>query len=339
MPESDPNPDRPLTVAPGDSSRKISAAVAASIVVPGIVADAGEAAAKRFLEFFAATIRNRNTRTAYLHAVSRFFAWCAHHQLGQLADIEPLHVAAYIEAMQSGFEKPSVKQHLAAIRMLFDWLVTGQVVATNPAHAVRGPKHVVKTGKTTVLDADQARTLLDSIDTSTVVGLRDRALISVMTFAFARIGAVVGMRVEDYYPKGKRWWVRLHKKGGKRHEMPAHHNLEAYLDAYIDAAGIRETGKAPLFRSAAGRTGTLTEKPMNRVDAWRMIQRRAADLGTLVKMGCHTFRATGITAYLQAGGTLEKAQAMAAHESPRTTKLYDRTGDEITLDEVERITI
>ena len=219
-------------------------------------------------------------RVGYLHAVSRFFAWCEHHQIGQLADIEPLHVAAYIEALGKDFEKPTVKQHLAAIRMLFDWLVTGQVVATNPPHAVRGPKHVVKTGKTTVLDAEQARKLLDSIDTAIVVGLRDRALISVMTFAFARIGAVVAMRVEDYYPKGKRWWVRLHEKGGKRHEMPAHHTLEAYLDSYIEAAGIREGGKAPLFRSAAGRAGTLTGKPMNRVDAWRMIQRRAADLGS-----------------------------------------------------------
>jgi integrase len=172
-----------------------------------------------------------------------------------------------------------------------------------------------------------------------VVGLRDRALISVMTFAFARVGAVVAMRVEDYYPNGKRWWVRLHEKGGKRHEMPAHHNLEAYLDAYIEAAGIRDGGKTPLFRSAVGRTGTLAEKPMNRIDAWRMIQRRAADLGMRIRIGCHTFRATGITAYLEAGGTLENAQAMAAHESPRTTKLYDRTGDEITLDEVERISI
>jgi site-specific recombinase XerD len=284
-------------------------------------------------------IRNKNTRMAYYRAVCRFFAWCDQHQLGRIEDIEPLHVAAYIEAMQGGFEKPSVKQHLAAIRMLFDWLVTGQVVATNPAHAVRGPAHVVKTGKTTVLTAEQARELLDSIDTSTLVGLRDRALISVMTYAFARIGAVVAMRVEDYYPQGKRWWVRLHEKGGKRHEMPAHHNLEAYLDAYIEAAGIREERKSPLFRSASGRTGALTTAPMNRVDAWRMIQRRAAGLGMNIRIGCHTFRATGITAYLEAGGTLENAQAMAAHESPRTTKLYDRTGDEITLDEVERISI
>src|SRR6202035_3270933 len=247
-----------------------------------------------------------------------------------------MHVAAYIRGLAKDFEKPTVKQHLATIRMLFDWLVTGQIVATNPAHAVRGPEHVVKT---TVLTGEQARELLDSINVSTLVGLRDRALIAMMTFAFARIGAVVAMRVEDYFPKGKRWWVRLHEKGGKRHEMPAHHNLEAYLDAYIEAAGLRDAGKAPLFRSAAGRTGTLTEKPMNRVDAWRMIQRRAADLGTGVKIGCHTFRATGITAYLEAGGTLENAQAMAAHEIPRTTKLYDRTGDEITLDEVERIAI
>src|SRR5271166_2487637 len=320
-------------------SRTLAVAARDGILAPRVIAAAGDKAARRFLEFFAATIRNKNTRMAYCRACVRFFAWCDHHKVGEIADIEPVHVAAYVEALGKDFEKPTVKQHLAAIRMLFDWLVTGQVVATNPAHSVRGPKHVVKTGKTTVLTGEQARELLDSIDTSTVVGLRDRALISVMTFAFARIGAATAMRVEDYYPQGKRWWVRLHEKGGKRHEMPAHHNLEAYLDSYIKAAGIGDDGKAPLFRCAIGRTGALTERPMNRVDAWRMVQRRAADLGTRVRIGCHTFRATGITAYLEAGGTLENAQAMAAHESPRTTKLYDRRGDEITLDEVERIAI
>src|ERR1700712_2842270 len=235
MPETHTDQTRQLTIT---RPARAVAAASAAMVVPAIIADAGDQAARRFLEFFAATIRNKNTRMAYYRAVCRFFAWCDEYQIGGIADIEPLHVAAYIEGMQDGFEKPSVKQHLAAIRMLFDWLVTGQIVATNPAHSVRGPKHVVKTGKTTVLDADQARKLLERIDTSTVVGLRDRALISVMTFAFARIGAVVTMRVEDYYPKGKRWWVRLHEKGGKRHEMPAHHNLEAYLDAYIESAGI-----------------------------------------------------------------------------------------------------
>jgi integrase len=123
-----------------------------------------------------------------------------------------------------------------------------------------------------------------------------------------------------YYANGKRWWLRLHEKGGKRHEMPAHHNLEAYLDAYIEAAGLRDGGESPLFRSTAGRTGALTDKPMHRVDAWRMIQRRSAELGMRVKIGCHTFRTTGITAYLEAGSTLENAQAMAANEGPRTTQ-------------------
>lgn len=307
--------------------------------VPVLVADAGAHATRRFLEFFAATIRNKNTRMAYYRAGGRFFAWCDQHQLGELAAIEPLHVAAYIEALQRDYEKPSVKQHLAAIRMLFDWLVTGGVLATNPAHAVRGPKHVVKHGKTPVLTGDEARALLDSIDTSTVVGLRDCALISLMVFTFARIGAVVAMRVEDYYPQGKRWWVRLHEKGGKRHEMPAHHTLEASLDAYLDAAGLRHNSKSPLFRSAVWHSGMLTKQAMHRIDAYRMIQRRAAAMGLKTRINCHTFRATGITVYLDAGGTLENAQAMAAHESPNTTKLYDRTGDAITLDEVERIVI
>jgi site-specific recombinase XerD len=307
--------------------------------VPAAVAAAGDTAVRRFLEFFAATIRNKNTRRAYHHAVTQFFAWCDRHKIGQLVDIEPLHVAGYIEALQEKMAKPTVKQNLAAIRMLFDWLVTGGILASNPATSVRGPKHVVKRGKTPVLTTDQARVLIESLDTSTLVGLRDRALIGVMTYAFARIGAVVAMRVEDYFANGKRWWVRLHEKGGKRHEMPAHHKLEAFLDEYIRAAGMTGDDKSPLFRSAIGRTGELTVTAMHRVDAWRMIQRRAGELGIKVKIGCHTFRATGITAYLEAGGTLENAQLMAAHESPRTTKLYDRTGDEITLDEVERIAI
>jgi site-specific recombinase XerD len=335
-------------VVPSASGSIIEVArpLSAELVVPKIIADMGDQAARRFIEFFVAAISNRNTRMAYHRAVLQFFAWCDRHQVGALLDIEPVHVAAYIVGLEVSAggrmreaSKPTVKQHLAAIRMLFDWLVVGQVVASNPAHAVRGPKHVVKTGKTTVLDAPQARELLDSIDATSLVRLRDRALIAVMTFSFARVSAVVAMRVEDYLPKGKRWWVRLREKGGKLHEMPAHHNLETYLDEYIAAAGIRENRLGPLFRSAVGRTGVLTDKAMTRVDAWRMIQRRARDADMEIRIGCHTFRATGITAYLDNGGTLENAQTMANHESPRTTKLYDRTGDEITLDEVERIAI
>src|ERR1700741_1661124 len=166
--------------------------------------------------------------------------------------------------------------------MLFDWLVTGGVLATNPAHAVRGPKHVVKRGKTPVLTSDQARALIESIDTSTLVGLRDRALIGVMTYVFARVGAVVAMRVEDYFANGKRWWVRLHEKGGKRHEMPAHHKLEAFLDEYIREAGIDDETKLKGLCSLQPQA-ELGYSAMHRIDAWRMIQRRAAELGSRVK--------------------------------------------------------
>jgi integrase len=216
---------------------------------------------------------------------------------------------------------------------------------------------VVKRGKTPVLTADQARKLLDSIKTKksekhdpseplgqagdtipSIVGLRDRALIGVMVYSLARVGAVVAMRVEDYFQSGKRWHVRLHEKGGKRHELPCHHNAEEYLDAYIEAAKIGSDKKGPLFRSV-DRQRRLTDRPMHRLDVLRMVKRRARAAGLPEATCCHTFRATGITAYLDNGGTIENAQAMAAHESPRTTKLYDRTSDEITLDEVERIAI
>jgi site-specific recombinase XerD len=309
-----------------------------AIVVPGFVAAAGDHASRRYANFFG-TIENDNTRAAYQRACHLFFAWCDGSGLGDLADIEPIHVGAYVKTLGENYEKPTVKQHLAAIKMLFDWLVIGQILALNPAHAVRGPKHVVKRGKTPVLTPAEARQLLDSINLTTLIGRRDHALIALMTYSFARVSAATAMRVEDYFARGKRWWVRLHEKGGKVHEIPAHHNLEAYLDAYIHAAGIAEAKKSPLFRSARGRTGTLVETAMDRVDVFRMIRRRAKAAGLQADACCHMFRATGITAYLDNGGSLENAQMMAAHESPRTTKLYDRTGDEITLDEVERIAI
>ena len=223
--------------------------------------------------------------------------------------------------------------------MLFDWLVVGHVLAVNPASPVRGPKHKVKKGKTPVLTAEEARALLDSIDPSSPIGLRDRALIALMVYTFARVGAALKMRIEDVYVQGRRTWVRLHEKGGKRHEMPCHHNLEAYLQAYIEGAGLAGDDKAYLFRTARGRTGRLSSEPMSQPDAYRMIARRARAAGIWTRIGNHSFRATGITEYLRNGGKLEIAQAMAAHESARTTGLYDRRDDLVSLDEVERIVI
>lgn len=309
-----------------------------SASVPKLIQAAGPKATRRYFEFFTANIRNRNTREAYYRALNDFFSWLADRNVA-LIDVEPIVVAAYVEYIGTIYSKPTVKQHLAAIRMCLDWLVVGQIIPMNPASSVRGPKYVINRGKTPVLTAEEARQLLDSIDVSTVIGLRDRALIATMLFTFARVSAVIGMKVHDYYQIGKRSWIRLHEKGGKQHEVPAHHLAEEYLDAYLKAAGHGGDKLAPLFLTAKGRTGTLTGSPLSRHDALRIIKRRAWETGLSDKIGCHTFRATGITAYLENGGTIENAQAIAAHESPRTTKLYDRTSDEITLDEVERIRI
>lgn len=310
---------------------------------PEAIVRSGPDGVRRFVEFFAATIRNENTRLAYAQAVKQFFDWLEARGISSLDLIEPTFVAAYIE--QHPGTAPTVKQHLAAIRRLFDWLVTGQVLPHNPATSVKGPTYVVERGKTPVLTADEARRLLDSIDVSTLIGLRDRAFIGVMVYSFARVSATAKMKVEDFYPERKRWWFRLHEKGSKRHEVPAHHNADEYLDAYIHAAGIGNEKSSPLFRTFDCKIRTfdwksrVTVRRFTRNDALRMIKRRARDAGLSEKVCCHTFRATGITTYLENGGMIEKAQSIAAHKSPRTTKLYDRTKDEPTLDEIEKIII
>ena len=245
--------------------------------LPAILTDAGEDAVTRFVEYFTAHIRNPHTRRAYFRNAIAFLRWCEDERgLRDLKSVKPVLVAAYIEQLQEKYAKPSVKQQLATIRMLFDWLVTGQVIDANPAHAVRGPKHIVKKGKTPVLTADETRVLLDSIPIERVVeidpegdeikapdliGLRDRAIIAAMVFTFARVGAMVAMTVEDYYAQGKRSWLRLHEKGGKQHEMPAHHTLEEYIDAYVKAAGITGDCKGPLFRTAPRHRREADAKP------------------------------------------------------------------------------
>ena len=306
------------------------------VALPALVAAAGETAALRFLEFFAGQIQNSNTRSAYGRAAGEFLAWCDGHNIPSLAAIQPLHVAAWVEDMKRSVSVPTVKLRLAAVRHLFDWLVTGQVMRINPAAAVRGPRHVVRKGKTPVLDAAEVRTLLDSIGGESHSDLRDKALIGLMLYSFARIGAVVGMKVEDVFTQNRRLWIRLHEKGGKLHDMPCNHNAEAYLHAYLDGCGIAGDAKGPLFRTV-GRDGKLTRNPLHRVNAFDLVRKRAAAAGISTRIGNHSFRATGITVFRKLGGSLENAALMANHASTRTTQLYDRRSDEVTLDEVERI--
>ncbi len=319
-----------------------------------IVASGGESAARRFLEFFTVTIRNAHTRRAYYRAASSFLDFCEEHGVSELPSIQPMMVAAFIETRGQVKTAPTVKQEIAAIRQLFDYLVTGHIVEVNPAASVKGPRYSIAVGKTPVLTSDEAKKLLDSIPTTykvkkgkgeadeelpDILGLRDRALIGLMVCSFVRVGAITKMKVGDYYQSGKKWKVKLHEKGGKFHELPVHHKAEEYLDAYLDEVEIREAVKTPLFRTIPRRGRELTERGMTPSDVLYMVKRRALAAGLPPSICCHTFRATGITAYLENGGTVEKAQAIANHADSRTTKLYDRRGDKITLDEIEKIQI
>lgn len=293
------------------------------------------------LQFFTAEITNVHTRRAYVTAVREFI----HHSRGVAASgrldlLTPLHVAGWVEAMKrTGLSIPTIKGRLAALRRLFQYLVQNGALKSNPAAAVRGPKHSVRRGKTPVLAPDEAKQLLFALDTETLSGLRDRALIATMIYSFARISAVTSLKVEDAFVQQRRLWLRLHEKGGKCIDIPCHHNLEAYLSEYLAKSGLGGTPRAPLFQSLNGARTALTGRTLSQPLAWAMVQRRMRHAGLLTEACNHTFRATGITAYLKNGGTLERAAAMANHASTRTTQLYDRRPDDITLDEIEKIRI
>lgn len=299
------------------------------------------------LKFFAAEIRNPNTRRAYILAIEDFFSYASSLPGGdRLETITPIHIASWVEHMgRIGLSVPTQKQRLAAVKRIFQSLTAQQIIRINPAPSVRGPKFSARTGKTPVLTPAETRQLLDAIDCSTLIGLRDRAVIATMVYTFARIGAIAQIRVEDVFVQQRRLWIRLKEKGGKAHAMPCHHNLEAYLTAYMEAAGLSQHPKGYLFQTltrafrSREEWGVPSGKPLIQQIAWAMLQRRARQAGIDTAICNHTFRATGITAYLQNGGTIERAAHMANHASTRTTQLYDRRPDDVTLDEVERIVI
>jgi integrase/recombinase XerD len=326
----------------------IPALPASEFPVPAIIAAAGDKASEHFLEFFAATIRNKNTRAAYVTAVAQFCSWCDEYGL-QLATIRPLHVSAYIESKP--LTAPSIKQHLAALRGLFNSLVIKQVVPDNPAMFVKGPKFSRTVGITPIMEAEQVRALLDAIpitrkikvpkkhgggfrEIADIKGLRDRAVIAIMAYTFARVSAVVGAKRGDYRLEGKRARLRLLEKGNKEKLVWLHREAEEFLDGYIAAAGIDDPD-APLFQTL-DKSHRLTGDVITRRDMLRVVKERCIAAGLSEEFCNHTFRGTGMTVFLSNGGSLEAAQELANHADPRTTKLYDRRKDLASLTEIER---
>jgi site-specific recombinase XerC len=263
-------------------------------VLPALVAAAGDHASTRFTEFFAANIRNPHTRRAYMRAVADFMAWCKDAGAHSIGQVQRLHVAAWVELQTRQLAAPTTKLRLTAVRHLFDWLVIGQILPVNPAASVCGPRHIVKSGKTPELKPADARALLDSIDVTSAVGLRDRALIALTFYSLARIDTALEMKVEDVFTRKHRLWVRLHEKGGHQDEMPCHRNLAACLIAYIDGAHLADYLKGPLFRTIGRGTGRLTQTKLPKANAYAMIERRAASIGITMTMETMAFGATGI---------------------------------------------
>ncbi len=318
---------------------------------PAIVRFAGNNARFAYDEFFAGE-ENLHTERAYRHAVHRFLQHC--ESIGvALPEVTPGIVSDYLKRLQAQVKtrrnaperfkpasKPTKKLHLAGIRKFFDKLVERHAVVLNPALSVRGPKHSMTEGKTPALTVKQAREVLAGIDTRTVIGLRDRAIIAVMIYTAVRAGAVAKLRRRDFYADGRQFVFRFDEKGGKVRDIPARHDLEGFVREYLAAAGGDQGEDAPLFRSAVGRTGKLSDKGMTENDVLRMVKRRLAAAGLPAdRLTCHSFRATTITDLLDQGVPLEDVQYLAGHSDPRTTRLYDRRKKQVTRNIVERISI
>ena len=319
--------------------------------LPAILDAGGKAARFAYQEFFYGEIRNPHTRLAYHRAVRKFLLWCQDQGM-ELQQISPGAVGQYLDQLkvttsdgqQHAAAISTKKLALAALRHFFDALVTRHVVILNPAASVRGERYQVVEGKTPEITVPQARKLLDSIDTSNVVGLRDRAVIATMIYTTARGGAAAKLRRRDFYFVGEQWSLRFHEKGGKSREIPVRHDLQGYLSAplaaYLDVAGLRDAPKnSPLFRTAIRKEKRLTQKALTTNDVYRMIKRRMRDVGLPPDLSGHSLRVAGITDLLSQGVPMEDVQHLAGHADPRTTRLYDRRRRRVTRNIVERISV
>jgi len=312
-------------------------AIVTSAALPELVERAGGAARFAWDEFFYAEHHNPHTQKAYLRAVRRFLGW-AEGQGVELPAITPGMVGQYLAGLGGSAAKRNL--HLSALRGFFDRLVNRHVCVLNPAASVKGVKDQVIEGKTPEIGVQQGRTLLASVVCSDVVGLRDRAVLATLAYTACRGGAVAKLRVGDFRSDGKQYTLRFQEKGGKGREIPVRHDLEGFIVAYVEAAGIAGDGKdTPLFRASNGRTRTLTGKAMTTKRICELFKRRLKDAGLPEHLSPHSFRVTAITDLLQQGIPLEDVQYLAGHAEPRTTGLYDRRQKQVTRNIVERISI
>ena len=306
-------------------------------VLPSLVERAGGAARFAWDEFFYAEHHNLHTQRAYMRAVRRFLVWCEEQGV-ELPQIKPGMVGQYVVGLGGSAAKRNL--HLSALRGFFDRLVQRHVVILNPAASVRCVKEQVIEGKTPEITIEQARTLLASIDTSHVVGKRNRAILATLAYTACRAGAVARLRLQDFQNEGSQYVLRFQEKGGKSREIPVRHDLEGDIRRYLDASSIAVENKdLPLFRSTIRKTKLLTANPLTTKAICELVKRRLKDAGLPSRLSPHSFRVTAITDLLTQGVPLEDVQYLAGHSEPRTTALYDRRQKKVTRNIVERISI
>ena len=304
---------------------------------PPIVQQAGNAARFAWQEFVYARLRNNGTWRGYLHAVQKFLRWCDERNV-ELKRIAPAHVGRYLD--EQPYAASTKKLHLSALRHFFDELVVRHVIVLNPAHSVRGERLSAVEGKTPEITIKQARSLLGSLDTTHVVGLRDRAIVAGMIYTAARVGAIARLRRGDFYDGGEQYFLRLTEKGEKFRELPVRHDLRGFLLEYIEAGRLQYSEKtSPLFRTTSRRTRRLTQNGMTANDISRMLKRRLRDAGLPTTYSPHSFRVCTLTDLLTQGVPLDAVQLLAGHADPRTTRLYDRRHRQVTRNIVERISV
>ncbi len=263
------------------------------IALPALVADAGPAASFAWEEFIYARIRNPHTRTAYERAIRQFLRHC--DLLGKdLVHISPRNVGTYLDGLN--YAPATKKLHLSGLRHFFDTLVSRHVVVLNPAASVRGERLQVVEGRTPEISIEQARRLMSSIDISNVVGLRDRAIIAILIYTAARVGAVAKLRCSDFYDTGDQYCLRFCEKGGKIREIPVRHDLQQVIQDYLSASGSDYPDRpVSLFRTTVRRTKKLTMNGMTAGDMGRMVKRRISDAGLPDRLSPHSFRVATIT--------------------------------------------
>ena len=315
------------------------------VAAPAIVREAGPGAEYAYADFFKAKISNSNTRKAYKRAVDRFLGWCRSRGLA-LRQVTSFVVGDYVEHHlldKDGhpLSAPTKKQHLAGLRHFFDNQQMYHGVGINPASSVRGPKYSAREGKTPAFDDRQVRTLLDSVENSDVVSIRDKTLLMILAYTAARAGAVARLRTMDYLTDGRAWSFNFGEKGGKLHQIPARHDLQVQMELYLRAAGLEgRSDKTALFRTARKRKRELTDRCLDGNDLLRIVKRRLKDAGLPPgSFCCHSFRATTATNLLKQKVAREQVQYLLGHSDARTTDLYNRTEKEVTRNIVERISL